>query len=377
MLEENISKCTSLTCIFVHNNYLNRERFRMLSFNLAKPDRVALRKGIASGRITPSQLNVMSSTDLANEQTKHEIEVAEKEALEHSILQRVTAPRAKITHKGLETIEDVAGHRNTDIQKEEEEQRMEIEKREREKLAKLRSIGQSESSPTSLRDASPLSAALMSPNHTRSSWGFPPALPTHALQHLDDQPPLGSPTTSRPSVRPLFVPTVNDFSSVEDGLNLADIINMDDDGPTQDAEMTSPESPFQRSEAHFHAQPSSSIATQEIVAPSGPSPFAATRPLESPKRTSFDLNALWTGSEKTGSPVESKPALETRSVDIPDESREEAMDIDSVDDNDDRDFDAILEQNEKPAQGHGDDTLQTDLPNANDSIQVWSGQVSK
>ena len=84
-----------------------RDRFRMLQFNLPKTDRVALRKGIATGKISPAQLNVMSSTDLADEHTKHEIEVAEKEALAHSILQKITAPLAKMTHKGYETIEDV------------------------------------------------------------------------------------------------------------------------------------------------------------------------------------------------------------------------------------------------------------------------------
>ena len=65
----------------------------------------------------------MSSTDLADEKTKQEIEIFEKEALEHSTLTTITAPRAKITHKGFEDIEDVTGmgQRNQDALREEEE----------------------------------------------------------------------------------------------------------------------------------------------------------------------------------------------------------------------------------------------------------------
>jgi hypothetical protein len=48
----------------------------------------------------------MSSTDLADEETKQSIKIAEKEALEHSILQKTKAPRAKITHKGMVDIEE-------------------------------------------------------------------------------------------------------------------------------------------------------------------------------------------------------------------------------------------------------------------------------
>jgi len=48
----------------------------------------------------PQEMSTMSSTDLANEETKQSIKIAEKEALEHSILTPTTVPRAKITHKG-------------------------------------------------------------------------------------------------------------------------------------------------------------------------------------------------------------------------------------------------------------------------------------
>ncbi|EEB97061.1 hypothetical protein MPER_03698, partial [Moniliophthora perniciosa FA553] len=74
-----------------------KDRFRTLQFNLSKPDRVMIHKRIASAQITPKELSGMSSTDLANEELKQSIKIAEQEALEHSILQKITAPRAGIT----------------------------------------------------------------------------------------------------------------------------------------------------------------------------------------------------------------------------------------------------------------------------------------
>ncbi|KAG1788996.1 hypothetical protein EV424DRAFT_1062634 [Suillus variegatus] len=50
-----------------------KERFRMLDFNLSKPDRVVIHKRISSSSITPKELALMSSTDLANEETKQSI----------------------------------------------------------------------------------------------------------------------------------------------------------------------------------------------------------------------------------------------------------------------------------------------------------------
>lgn len=88
-----------------------RERFRTLAFNLEKDDRTELRHKIVSGAIAPSELSQMSSTDLANEKLQQEIESARLASLRHSILdgQRI-APRAKITHKGEEMIEDMQGY---------------------------------------------------------------------------------------------------------------------------------------------------------------------------------------------------------------------------------------------------------------------------
>ncbi|KAL5531359.1 hypothetical protein ACEPAG_4236 [Sanghuangporus baumii] len=362
-----------------------KERFRMLQFNLPKPDRVALRKGIASGRITPAQLNVMSSTDLANEQTKHEIEQAEKEALEHSILQKITAPRAKITHKGLETIEDMSGQRAADAAREEEERRMEMEKREREKVARTRtlSVSQHQGSPTSTIEQSPSSSTLPKQSSTvdtsgsRQSWGGPPPIPIQTQQSI---PPI-SPATSRPTVRPLFMPSVaNELATSEQGLSLDDIINMDDDVLMKDAP---PSNPQQRMTAQVSSEagPSSSPIA---MTPSGPSPFAPSRPTASPQRSSFDLSALWTGSNKDDGPNTSgddiaadrsatSPAVDKPTTDNAPEGQEEAMELDSDDDDNERALDAIFEQSASVAQTN--ENIQS--VSIVDSLpEVWTGNIT-
>ncbi|KAH8108343.1 hypothetical protein DFH11DRAFT_1691587 [Phellopilus nigrolimitatus] len=365
-----------------------KERFRMLQFNLPKPDRVVLRKGIASGRITPAQLNVMSSTDLADEQTKHEIEAAEKEALEHSILQKVSAPRAKITHKGFEAIEDVSGQRTVDVAKEEEEQRieMEMEKREREKLARLRMVSHAEGSPTTPVEPSPLSVGLPnSPTVTNTTrpqhWGAPPPLPMHVLQNQSELASTGSPLSSRPPVRPLFVPSASDYtSSGEEGLSLADLINIDDDLPTQEMPQSNPQ---QRMSEQFNAESGSGI-TPVIITPSGPSPFApsSSKATESPRRTSFNLNSLWTGLDKNDTPNEPEatqddqeiPLAKNSIVDNQEENQDDAMDLESVEDYDDRALDAILEGGNGNQKGSAGPSLIAS-PDIDTLPQVWSGEI--
>jgi Transcription factor S-II (TFIIS), central domain len=74
---------------------------------LQQSDRVALHRRISSGQVTPATLFSMSSTELASREQQESIKEAEQEALEHSILTKTTVARAKITHKGLQDIEDV------------------------------------------------------------------------------------------------------------------------------------------------------------------------------------------------------------------------------------------------------------------------------
>lgn len=129
-----------------------KERFRMLSFNLSKPDRVLLHKRIASSQITPKELSTMSSTDLADEETKQSIKQAEQEALAHSILKKQSLPRAKITHKGIENIEDLNGAAQRDLEREREEE--EEERIERERQARLRLQAERARSASSLGQGS-------------------------------------------------------------------------------------------------------------------------------------------------------------------------------------------------------------------------------
>ena len=81
----------------------------MLTFNLSKADRVILHMRIASSHISAKELSMMTSTDLANEEQKQSIRQAEKEALAQTILTKTILPRAKMTHKGIQDIEDVNG----------------------------------------------------------------------------------------------------------------------------------------------------------------------------------------------------------------------------------------------------------------------------
>ena len=73
-----------------------RNRFRTLQFNLSRPDRVVIHQRIISGGLSTKEISVMSSTDLTDEDTKQSIKLAEKEALEHSILQKQMVPRLKM-----------------------------------------------------------------------------------------------------------------------------------------------------------------------------------------------------------------------------------------------------------------------------------------
>ena len=90
----------------------------MLTFNLSKADRVVLHVRIASSRITAKELSTMSSTDLASEEEKQSIRKLEEAALAHSILKKSTVPRAKLTHKGLQDIEDVTGAAQREAERE-------------------------------------------------------------------------------------------------------------------------------------------------------------------------------------------------------------------------------------------------------------------
>ncbi|KAJ8521236.1 hypothetical protein ONZ45_g2046 [Pleurotus djamor] len=245
-----------------------------------------------SAQITPKEISTMSSTDLANEETKQSIKMLEQESLEHSILQKVTAPRAKITHKGLQDIEDVNGAQanQRERDRERERQKEEEERIERERLARLRTQRQRTQS-MSVPPESPTSAA--------GNWGGPPPLPMHALAS-----PI-SPEENGPTL-------MADFAgiSAEPELNLADLINIDDDLQVATAEPTMTET------ASAEANPPQTSAPVLAASTTGISPFSpnAPKPEVPTPPQSFDLNAIWSApsadmseAEPTTTPPGSPP----------------------------------------------------------------------
>lgn len=339
--------CPRSLVLSTHHVRHCRERFRMLTFNLSKADRVVLHMRIASCHISPKELSTMSSTDLASEEEKQSIKKLEEEALAHSILKKSTVPRAKLTHKGLQDIEDVTGVAQREAERERQEE--EEERIERERLARLRLQAQRAQSQGSAPPESPVVGQA-------PSWGAPPPVPLHA-QSVE----LGSPTSAvsigRPSPNPLFVPSVSDFTGpMENELNLADLINIDEEAsgevamtpvdelPTPFGEIP-PTHPETKSTEHA-PQPTLSPVTP--VPAAGLSPFAAkgSQP-ETQPRSSFDLNALWT----PGPPNDeaSDPAAESAPQDHPEPATEDLpMDPDiQGGEAEDQDFDMFLNNDQE------------------------------
>ncbi|CAL1715045.1 unnamed protein product [Somion occarium] len=360
-----------------------KERFRMLTFNLSKPDRVILHKRIASSHISPKELSTMSSTDLANEETKQIIKQAEKEALAQTILKKTILPRAKMTHKGIQDIEDIndASSRYREREREEEEEEDRIE---RERLARLKvqaERAQAQANQGSVPPESPITP----------TWGGPPSLPMHGMQ---GQGATGPPSMSaRPPVNPLFVPSASDMSTpaVEGELNLADLINIDDELSMEDVSPSlsvpsPPVAPPAISPPSTAISPDSTTSNAPSQSPpshaTGISPFAA-KP-DSSSRPSFDLHSLWTPrDESQASPAHDEPVAEP-AVDPPVEHREEetksqaALDVGaSGKEADDQDFDMFLRQDEEEKEH----PIRVDSPQAKriafDALpQVWSGKIS-
>lgn len=336
--------------------HFSRERFRMLQFNLSKPDRVTLHKRIVSAQLTPKEISLMSSTDLANEETKQSIKIAEKESLEHSILQKAKVPRAKITHKGLQDIEDLDG----DVRVEPEiENEREEERREQERMARFKAA-------PSQQQPGPLPSVGTSGSEPPSTnWGEPPPLQSPLTHSMDSD---LSPVFSRPPTNPLFIHTTSDFV-MEPELNLADLINIDEDSPTQDGSAPASATP---SAVEHPTDPNSSTPTAALPDPSpkspiGPSPFVASAHKPEPlSRSSFDLNALWT-APKTNVPVPLNEDQKNSFV-VHDIVGEGAND---------QDFDMFLEKDQDDISGSvGVDNSSDAQQIVFDGIpQVWSGMV--
>ncbi|KAI0060755.1 hypothetical protein BV25DRAFT_929645 [Artomyces pyxidatus] len=314
-----------------------KERFRMITYNLGQADRIALHKRISSGAVPAKTVSVMSSTDLASEDQQEVIKQAEQEALAHSILQKSTVPRAKITHKGLQDIEDVneelQKQREREIARENEEE--ERERRERERLLRLRPVQPHAGPSSSLPPESPVTPA----------WGAPPPVPVHA---------------ERVPVNPLFVASAADG---EHELNLGDFIHMDDDDdPPADSALA----PF----ATGGGSPQTKASVLSPT-PTAISPFAASKP-DMPPRASFDLDAVWSAPKPADETDERLPRPPPAG-----EQKHVAMDVDPIggEGGDDLDFDMFLgHEDEAPAAPEPEPPSPEEVF---DSLpRVWNGIVS-
>lgn len=312
----------------------------MLQFNLSKVDRVIIHQRITTANITAKEISLMSSTDLADEETKQSIMLAEQEALEHSILLKATAPRAKITHKGLQDIESVNGDvvSARELERQREREQEDEERRETERMARLRAVQRHRTTSISVPPESPTV-----PQGLASEWGAPPPVPAHAML---------SPMDESPSRPPLFFHTASELAAAhEPELNLADLINIDDDSPNQEMVASPQASPPQSSQAEG--------ATSDPSQPPSPSPSAtgispfATKS-ERERSMSFDLSTFWS-APKTEPTITSPtpPRREPTATEHPQTFIEDAKDKDVVmeteqfEEANDQDFDMFLDEKDQ------------------------------
>ncbi|KAG6332199.1 hypothetical protein ID866_6892, partial [Astraeus odoratus] len=324
-----------------------RERFRTLTFNLSQTDRVAIHTRICFATISAKEIAVMSSTDLANEETKQSIRIAEQESLEHSILQKATAPRAKITHKGLQDIEDVNGETATlQREREKEREKEEEERRERERQARLRAAEQHQKQRSdSISQSVPPESPIVAQTPT---WGAPPSTPLAAMSIDGYSPTVG--VNDRSLTHPLFTSSISEYqpSIPEPELDIGDLIHLDDEPPPQDATVNEPSSPTLEGPVtttgpvlSSSAEPSGlpAIATSEVQTASADVSSQATKP-ETPIKPTFDLNALWSAPKRESPPreIQEAPVLEFK---------DRPMEVDAVpQEATDQDFDMFLEKDQ-------------------------------
>ncbi|KAI0084453.1 transcription factor S-II, central domain-containing protein [Irpex rosettiformis] len=361
-----------------------KERFRMLTFNLSKSDRIVLHQRIAASHITPKELATMSSTDLADEATQKSIKQAEQEALQQTILKKTLLPTAKMTHKGMQDIEDVSGALSREREREREEE--EEERFERERLERLRLQAQRAAAQGSIPPESPTTPIT-------ASWGAPPPVPLHALDGSGI-----SPSSSRPPINPLFMHTSSDMvtSPVEQELNLADLINIDDE-PGQELSISLvdpvippiPESASPSLNSDGAGGEQGANATQPSIAASatGLSPFAArsSHP-DFTSRPSFDLNAIWSSTSDAPQPLTQDDARDALMEGVPAQLERAPSPVpvegSGVGAND-QDFDMFLEGEGGDDEGEDMEESTPQPPDPEDiqeafetAARVWNGKIS-
>lgn len=246
----------------------------------------------------------MSSTELASQEQQESIKQAEQEALEHSILVKTTVPRSKITHKGLQDIEDVNEDSVAAKQRARELEMAEKEReRERERLARLRTVqprGHAHSNPPS---ASVPPESPVVPSSTSAPWNAPPPVP---------------------------LAQTSDFAhAVDPELNLGDFIHIDDEPPESTpatASSTAAASDVPASMSESSAAGQGSGQQGQATPMTGISPFAPSQP-DMPPRASFDLNTLWSAPPPPPPPPPNEDNTSGEDPEANDNG--EAMDIDT------------------------------------------------
>lgn len=329
----------------------------------------------------------MSSTDLADEETKQSIKQAEKEALEHSILQKQIIPRAKITHKGLQDIEDVRGEiasaQEYELQKERER---EEERRERERLARLKTNTQVNRQRTASISVPPDSPTVPSssatspdgPQQPQEQWGGPPPVPLHVMVNASMEDMAQG---HRPS---MSIHSSSDFPGVEPELKLDDLINIDDDQESEKAK-TSDAGPASES---ISALPDAATSPTEMTLMTKPSPATGISPFaqrqDKTRTSSFDLNAVWNmptkevlasseGPQSTATDEGSGKAKVDSAPDQEPRDDSDNMELESVEAND-QDFDMFL-ADEPATEAEPPSTVPSVPPSVESLPQVWTGKV--
>ncbi|KAF6761710.1 hypothetical protein DFP72DRAFT_628969 [Ephemerocybe angulata] len=349
------------------SNY--KDRVLMLTFNLGQKDRDFIHQRIISSSITPKELSAMSSAELADEASQQERKKAEQEALEHSILQKIVAPRAKITHKGLQDIEYhdepvtiPAPSNDVQLRKEAEAE----ERRERERNARLKPQQRQRTMSVSV----PSESASVPPTPTADSWGAPPPVPGHSRDVR------ASP--SQQTAQPLFVRTGSDMvqDSPAPELNLADLINIEEVSPTSEILPAPPVSTITPVDHATDAGPFSPPSATDFQTP--PSPTAAFSPFAYPasNKQSFNLSTLWTNNKEQQDEDDAAqhPMSTTPPPLSPPTMKDDAFDEDDmvespVEQDDEQDFDMFLDEPAPEKAPEGLKPVEA-LP------EVWKGKIS-
>ncbi|GJJ11332.1 hypothetical protein Clacol_005564 [Clathrus columnatus] len=314
-----------------------KDRFRMLTFNLSQKDRFNLRKSIGTDSLAPVELSKMSSVDLANEQIKQQIETANRESLQHSILtERPTLPRAKITHKGEEIIEDIEGYDIGKRLREEEHMEREREK-EREKAVREKAAKAANASPVSSTKHLFGPQDILAQQHNVASQ--------MAAQALAEQ-------TAVLAQASTTVDTLSEPSFRLDDLIAIDLPDSPNQGPTELSGVNAVPPVVQDGDKERTDQ-----QQQQQREPLSPT-------------ATFDLNHVWSANENTPQESSGSPIMSIRA----EEGRDPHIDVDLGTAAHDEDFDMFLGETEPstvsaPAGPEAEDAAFNALP------IVWSGSI--